>query len=66
MTPSRMPTLGRKEKVMLEVTTLRSLAGSMPMAFPARYARTMKMMQVTATNRMIAPQIRYRTGLLSS
>ena len=58
MTPRRMPTLGRREKVALDVMARFILVLSMPRARPARQARRRKITQRTATKAMIPPQIR--------
>ena len=65
MTPSRMPTLGSAENVALETITRFIFTRSIPMARPARHARTRNTMQMNATNATMPPQIRYITGLLS-
>ena len=65
MTPSRMPTLGRTEKVALAVMARFMRATFMPMAFPAFQARRMNTRQTTATKATIAPQIRYMVPLFS-
>lgn len=65
ITPSRMPTLGSAENVALETITRFIRVVSMPIAFPARYARSMKTTQISATKAIIPPQTRYKNGLFS-
>ena len=66
ITPSRIPTLGSSVKLALAVIVLRSLTGSIPMAFPALYARIRKKSETRAINRMMPPQTRYINGEFSS
>ena len=51
--------LGSKEKVALAVTARRNFCLSIPMATPARHARTIKKMLKAMTNRMTVPLMRY-------
>ena len=59
MTPNRIPTLGNREKVALEIIVRFIFVVSIPSACPAQYALTRKITQTTATKAMIPPQIRY-------
>ena len=58
MTPRRMPTLGSREKVALDVMARFIALLSMPRATPARQARMRKMTQRITTKAMMPPQIR--------
>ena len=58
MTPRRMPTLGRREKVALAVMARFIFVLSMPRAMPARQARMRKITHRIATKAMIPPQMR--------
>ena len=57
-TPSKMPTLGKTEKVALAVIARFMRTVSMPRAFPARQARAIKITHTTAINATITPQTR--------
>ena len=65
ITPSKIPTLGSTEKVALEMITRFIFAVSMPIAFPARYARAINTTHNSATNATMPPQMRYIGALLS-
>ena len=65
ITPKRMPTLGKTEKVALETITLFIFVVSIPSATPALKARTRKITHTIATNATIPPQMRYMGALFN-
>ena len=60
-----MPTLGSTEKVALAVMARFIFVLSIPMATPARQARTINTTHTAATKATMVPQMRYTGALLS-